>query len=121
MSKLEFWWDVFLLALYPLPAILFYWLFGTEYPIQKVSKDGFILVSYVIVGIGTLVYIVHWCGLIKRYPKSRYEAWPSWYGAIRPLSVSGIWVCFIFCHSSGIFIALWSIVSELKRLVSKIR
>jgi hypothetical protein len=121
MSELESWWEKVLLVLYPFPVFVFYWLFDTEYPLRTALRDGSALESHAFLGVGTIVYVAHWCGLIRRYPKSRLEAWPSLYGAFKPLSIGGIWVTFLFCHSAWIFIALWFVASGLKRLFAKTR
>jgi hypothetical protein len=97
---------------------LFYWLFDSEKPIQRIFEDTDVLVSYVIVGIGTPVYIVYWVGLIMKYPESKLETLPSGYGlSLRMFSLGGIWLAFVLCHVFGAFIALWAIASGVKKIL----
>jgi len=108
-----------LLILYPFPVFIFYWLFESENPIERVSRDNFVLFSYSILAVGTLVYIIYWIGIIIHYPQSKEETWPSWYGSLKMFSVVEMWVSFLFCHAFGVFIALWMGISGVKRIFAK--
>lgn len=119
MSKLEFWWDMILLGVYPIPVLWFYWMYNSEHPFRLVMRNWPSIMGYLICGVGTLVFVCHWCLLMKRYPKSKGDSFPCWYGAVQSISLTGIWVTFIACHLCGIPFVLWCIWSALKSLLKR--
>jgi hypothetical protein len=117
-DRMDFWWGIFLLAFYPVPVILFYWLFGTEKPIHRIFQDIEILLSYVLLGVGTLVYLGYWIGAIISYPESKHETLRNLYGKpLRLLSIGGMWVFFVVSHAFGIFIILWPVAAGMKKIL----
>jgi len=118
VTKPGFWWDVFLLLLYPVPVILGYVLFNTEKPIYRIFHDNEILIFYAILGVGTIAYLVLWIGIIVGYPESRRgRISAGWQRPMRLLSISGIVVMFMFCHAFGPVLAIWLMVVVAKKIV----
>ena len=116
MKKPDSLWNLVPIFFFPLPVLLFYWLFESENPIENVFNDNYVFFSYVFLGIGSIIYLVLWIGMLIKYSSFKTETWDGWYGSSKVFSVSGVFLTFFFCHTFGIFILLWCIWAFLKKI-----